>query len=69
MRTKLGSKPINDVTKAIRASDLPLGDIAKLRQMFKVAYFDQSTILPANWEVWRTLITRYQIYEICSFAE
>ena len=37
--------------------------------MSKVAYFDQSTILPANWEVWMTLIARYHLYEIFSFAE
>ena len=69
MLTMLGSKPINDITKSIKDSDLPLVEIAKVRQMFNVSYFDQSTILPANWEVWRNLITMYHLYEICSFAE
>ena len=67
--SKLGSKPINDIAQRIKASELPLDAIGKLRQMFKVAYFDQSMILPSNWEVWTNLIARYHLYEICSFAE
>ena len=44
MLTKLGSKPINDIMQCVKATDLALGEIGKLRQMFQVSYFDQSMI-------------------------
>ena len=43
------------------------GEIAKFKGMFKVAHFDQSAVLPANWELWRNMATRYHLYEISSF--
>ena len=46
MLSKLGSKPINDIMQCVRASDLPLDEKDKLRQMLKVSYFDQSTTPP-----------------------
>ena len=69
MITKLGRKRIKDIIDFINASDLPPGDIDKLKCMFKVAYFAQIMILPPNLEIWRNVTTRCHLYEISSFDE
>ena len=66
---KLGSKPFGDILDFIKASGLPLGGISKFKRMFKAVYFDQSNFFPANWKLWRNLITRYRLYEVSSIDE
>ena len=65
---KVGSKPINDFLNCIKSTTMVRPRQNTLRKIFNSAYYDQTEIFPAKWEIWKDLITRYHLFEIVPFA-
>ena len=64
----LGAEYINDTMTIIKRSKEDAETITSLRRMSKEAFFDASAIYPPPWESWRRMLTKFQLYEITSFA-
>ena len=65
----VGSKPINDIMACIKSTIPPLEEINTLRKMPKETFRNSEIILPESWGIWRTMITKFHLYEILSFSK
>ena len=64
---RVGTKPINDILSCIKSSSLPLDEINKFRKLFKESFWNPEVIFPESWEIWRAMITKFQLYELLPF--
>ena len=60
---------INDLLCCVRGTCYPKADYGDLRKMFRFALASSETLVPQNWEIWRTLLTLFSLYEINTFLE
>ena len=51
---------INDLLAKIRNVDIPRSDYVRLADLFKLAFFFPTFLLP-EWEEWRTIAERYRL--------
>ena len=60
----VGSAVINDFLHFVKGASLPKDKIDKARQWFKETFYDEVGPFPLHWELWRTSITSFELYEI-----
>ena len=63
----VSSGPINDFMHLIKATRISKDRIEFPRQLFRGAFFDGAPVIPQHWEIWRTLLSQFLLYEILPF--
>ena len=66
--TSAGAEMINDITHGIKGSEISKGEIEGRMELFRDAFYDRSDIFPSRWEIWRSTITQYHLYELDPLA-
>ena len=60
--------PINDFMHCLKGAAVPKDTIDEFSRMFKEAFERTGVAIPEGWDIWRTLITQYNLHEIRPFA-
>ena len=63
MLTAVVSDVINDIMHCIKGAAIAHRKIEDVRKLFLDAFYDRSVIFPTRWEIWRSMITQYRLYD------
>ena len=66
---KVGSGIINDFLHCVKGTSLAKDKISLIKQRFKGTFYEEIGPIPLHWELWRSLITIYLLYELTPFHE